>query len=620
MANDRDEPGAAPAQGPKVVPEAARRVPAPHAIQVEALAALENTRAAGNTVGLVVLATGLGKTWLGAFDTNRAEYLRVLFVAHREEILTQARDTFALIRPDARLGFYTGIEKVQEADIVFASIQTLGRRQHLQNFAPDSFDYIVVDEFHHAAARSYRGLLDHFVPKFLLGLTATPERTDGGDLLTLCQENLVYRCDLAEGIRRGLLCPFRYFGVPDDVDYSNIPWRSSRFDEEALTTAVATETRARNVLEQYRKRGGKRTLAFCCSQRHADFMASFFRAQGLRAVAVHAGPGSASRAVSLAQLQSGDLDIVCAVDIFNEGVDLPLVDTVMMLRPTESRIIWLQQFGRGLRTAREKETLTVIDYIGNHRTFLQKVRALFDLGSGYDEIARVLKQASADRLTLPPGCEVTYDLVAVDILRSLLPVRATEAAMVDAYYDEFKERHGVRPLAVEVFHDCGHLRNIRQHAGSWLAFVDSKGDLHARQQQLLRDLGAFLNNLEVTPMTRSFKMLTLQAMLHRDALPGAIGIGELASEFARLAGRCAALKADVGVSLLDGTQLRKYLEKNPVAAWTEGKGTGGNAYFAYAGGVFRSTFDVPAELRADFREMVSELVAWRLAEYLQRGG
>jgi superfamily II DNA or RNA helicase len=577
MKNESKAQGRASAPGPaaEVTPEAPPFVPEPHTIQVEALDALQATRAAGNKAGLVVLATGLGKTWLSAFDTSRPEYPRVLFVAHREEILTQARETYRQIRPDARLGLYTGTEKVPEADVVFASIQTLGQRRHLQNFAPHIFDYIVVDEFHHAAASTYRRLLDHFVPKFLLALTATPERSDGGDLLALCQENLVYRCDVAEGIRRGLLCPFHYFGVPDDIDYRNIPWRNSRFDEEALTAAVATAARARNVLEQYRKRAGKRTLAFCCSQRHADFMATYFREQGLRAVAVHSGPATAPRAASLEQLEAGNLDIVCAVDMFNEGIDLPLADTVMMLRPTESRIIWLQQFGRGLRTAIGKNHLTVIDYVGNHKAFLLKVRALFELGQGYAEIARVLDQVSANRMALPPGCEVTYDLVAVDILRGLLPTQITEAAMGEAYYDDFKERHERRPLAVEALHDGYNPRSIRQSEESWLAFVDSKGDLNPIQQQLLRDHGALLNALEATTMTRSFKMLTLLAMLHRDALPGTIDIGELISEFARLAGRSAALKADVAVPLDDARQMRKYLEKNPIAAWTEGKGTGG---------------------------------------------
>jgi superfamily II DNA or RNA helicase len=165
-----------------------------------------------------------------------------------------------------------------------------------------SFDYVVIDEFHHAAAVTYRRVLDHFEPRFLLGLTATPERTDGGDLLALCQENLVYRCDLFRAIELGLLSPFHYFGVPDEVDYSNIPWRSSRFDEAALTEAVATSSRAQNALEQWRQRGGSRTLAFCCSQRHSDFMQAFFQEAGVKAVSVHAGSTSATRSDSLYKL------------------------------------------------------------------------------------------------------------------------------------------------------------------------------------------------------------------------------------------------------------------------------------------------------------------------------
>jgi diadenosine tetraphosphate (Ap4A) HIT family hydrolase/HKD family nuclease len=191
---------------PIEIPPEPRQVPTPHAVQQEALAALAGTRAAGNTAGLVVLATGLGKTWLSAFDSNRPEYRRILFVAHREEILNQSLRTFRAIRPEARLGLYTGQGRDPHADVLFASIQTLGRAAHLERFGREAFDYLVVDEFHHAAAPTYRRLIDYFRPKFLLGLTATPERTDGGDLLALCQENLVYRCDLIEGARRDLLC------------------------------------------------------------------------------------------------------------------------------------------------------------------------------------------------------------------------------------------------------------------------------------------------------------------------------------------------------------------------------------------------------------------------------
>jgi superfamily II DNA or RNA helicase len=503
--------------------------------------------------------------------------------------------------------------------VLFASIQTLGRLIHLRYFAPDVFDYIVIDEFHHAAAATYRRLLGHFTPKFLLGLTATPERADGGDLLALCQENLVYRCDLAQGIERGLLCPFRYFGVPDDVDYQNIPWRSSRFDEEALTAAVATQKRAENVLEQHRLRAGKRTLAFCCSQCHADFMAQFFQKHDIRAAAVHSGPGSSPRAASLEQLEAGKLDVVCCVDMFNEGVDLPQVDTVLMLRPTESPVLWLQQFGRGLRLAEGKDFLRVIDYIGNHRTFLLKVRALFALGSGDAEVARILTQYSANQLTLPPGCEVTYDLQAIDILKDLLRLGRREE-MLEAYYQDFKERYGERPRAAEALHAGYDPRSVRARYASWLGFVQAMQDLNEGQRRVLGEAGTFLTEVEKTEMTKSFKMVVLRAMLNRDALPGEISLDELTVEFARVARQSAALRKDVAENLDDRVRLRPYLEKNPVAAWVGGKGTGGQPYFTLAGETFRSTFTVPPELKAEFQELAGELVEWRLAAYLGRGG
>lgn len=219
--------------------------PEPHAIQRAALTALRQTRDRGHKAGLVVLATGLGKTWTAAFDGQ--SFARNLFVAHREEILSQAMSAFRRIRPEARLGRFDGETKDAGTDILFASIQTLGRVGHLRRFAPDAFDYVIVDEFHRAAAASYRALLDHFTPRFLLDLTATPDRSDGADLLALCGDNLVYHCDLFDGIEAGLLSPFNYMGVPDDVDYAQIPWRSSQFGPAALEAALATEARAANA-------------------------------------------------------------------------------------------------------------------------------------------------------------------------------------------------------------------------------------------------------------------------------------------------------------------------------------------------------------------------------------
>lgn len=603
--------------------------PEPHAVQKEALAALEATRAAGHGAALVVLATGLGKTWLSAFDSDRPEFRRILFVAHREEILTQALTTFRTIRPYANLGYYTGRERAPEADVLFASIQTLGRERHLQRFDPREFDYIIVDEFHHAAAQSYRRVLDYFEPAFLLGLTATPDRTDGRDLLALCEHNLVYRCDLAEGIRRGLLSPFAYYGVPDDVDYSQIPWRSTRFDEEALTAAVATQARARNALEQYRRLGGIRTLGFCVSKRHADFMAEFFRAAGVRAVAVHSGEGSAPRARSLEELEAGELDVVFAVDIFNEGVDLPAIDTILMLRPTESRILWLQQFGRGLRH-RPGKTLQVIDYIGNHRVFLTKTRALFDLGSGDRAVAYALEQLEAGVMELPPGCSVTYELEAVEILRGLLRAPSGQGDRLRAYYEEYRIAHGTRPRAMEVFDDGFDPRSARTGYGSWLDFVHAMGDLTPEQVETRERVGGFLAGLETTGMTKSYKMLVLQAMLAEDALPGRIGIEQLVERFGELARRDAVLRTELGEAVEDAAALgggsspdqtralRDLIVRNPIAAWTGAGALGETRYFTFSGRELSTTFAVPDELRVPLQELVRELVEWRLGVYLSR--
>ncbi|MEZ4416162.1 MAG: DUF3427 domain-containing protein [Gemmatimonadota bacterium] len=594
-------------------------VPVPHEIQLRALEALERTRADGNSAGLVVLATGLGKTWLSAFDSERLGARRILFVAHREEILGQAMKTFRRIRPTATLGHYSGKAKAPDAEILFASIQTLSRWNHLQRFDPKEFDYIVVDEFHHAAARSYRKVIGYFEPRFLLGLTATPERTDGSDLLALCGDNLVYRADVADGIRRDLLCPFDYYGVPDQVDYDQIPWRSRRFDEEALTRAVATQARAENALEQLQKRGGERTVAFCVSQRHADFMAESLSQQGLRAVAVHAGSSSAPRAHSLERLEAGELDVICSVDMFNEGVDLPQVDTVLMLRPTESRILWLQQFGRGLRW-REGKRLKVIDYIGNHRVFLTKAQALFDLGNADRDVAMMLEQQEAGTLELPPGCSVTYELEVRDILRSLLKT-TTAGEQLEEYYRDFRELRGVRPLASEAFLDGYNPRSTKKGGyGSWLDFVQAMGDLSEPQRQVGERIGAFLDQLDSTPMTKSYKMLVLQAMLSEGALPGRIGIERLVERFAHHARRYTALRTELGAPLEDAAALRKLIEKNPIAAWVSGAGTGQTSYFSYEEGVFSTTFSVPEELEETAADLAAELVEWRLMEYLHRTG
>ncbi len=594
--------------------------PAPHRIQREALDALEDTRAQGYRAGLVVLATGLGKTWLSAFDSKRPEFKRVLFVAHREEILAQALATFRRIRPQDHLGLYSGQGHDPHADVLFASVQTLGRDHHLQRFEPDAFDYVVIDEFHHATARTYRRIIDYFEPKFTLGLTATPERMDGGDLLALCQYNRVYRCDIPRAIELNLLCPFHYYGIPDDVDYRQIPWRNRRFDIEALTLHWATQRRAQNALEQHRAKAGLRTLAFCCSTEHANFMRDFFIEAGLRAAAVHSGSGADGRVLSLEALGKGTLDIVFAVDMFNEGVDVPEIDTVFMLRPTESKILWLQQLGRGLRWT-EGKVLQVIDYIGNHRAFRMKPEVLFEvlmgIGPGRGEVARALHRVCSGEAVLPPGCEITYELETLDILEQVVG-SVPERSQLETYYGDFRVLNGRRPGAMELF-DAGYdPKDLLPQ--TWLQFVSLQEPAWYADQRLWLEgpVGQFLESLEGTQMTKSYKMLVLYAMLDEDCLPGAIGIGELSTSFIRLVRRSPLWQNDISVNLNDVNEVRKLLINNPIAAWCGGKGTGGTPYFSFEDSIFRFLLAVPAVQIVAFQEWVREIIDWRLAEYVRR--
>jgi len=588
-------------------------VPTPNEVQREALTALCDTRDEGNMAGLVVLATGIGKTWLAAFDS--LDFGKVLFVAHREEILNQAQGSFRRIRPDADFGRFGGGSYDENIDVLFASIQTLGKQRYLDRFATDAFDYIVVDEFHHASAKTYRRLIDHFEPKFLLGLTATPERSDGGDLLSLCGENLVYRCDLHEGVRRELLCPFHYFGVADEVDFQNIPWRSGKFDPTQLEAALATSARAKKALTEWREKSQERTLAFCVSVRHADFMRDYFTDRGVRAVSVHSGEGSASRTQSLADLEAGTIDVIFTVDMFNEGVDLPSIDTVLMLRPTESKIMWLQQLGRGLRKWNDKK-LNIIDFIGNHRTFLQSALILLESEGSYKgDVLSSLAALMDGSIELPPGCFVEYDLESINILRAL----AQPSGQVDQvihWFRVFTELNGRRPLANEAWHEGYDPKKVRSSYASWFGLVESEQELTAEESSAFTEHRALLESIETTQMTKSFKMVTLLAMIADEAFPGSISIDRLVDQVLRIASRIKILHNEFGPALGDRRAMKKLLEDNPISAWVGGKGTSKVPYFSYENGSFSTNFD--SNNPAGLVSLVQEICDYRLSQYIAR--
>jgi superfamily II DNA or RNA helicase/diadenosine tetraphosphate (Ap4A) HIT family hydrolase/HKD family nuclease len=602
-----------------VVPEPPATPPAPRPVQRQALAALEQTRLRGFRRGLVVMATGLGKTWLAAFDVARPQFRRVLFVAHREEILRQSLEVFRRVQPDADLGLYYGGERQPEARVLFASVQTLAANLH--RFAPGRFDYVVVDEFHHAAARSYRRVIDYFQPGFLLGLTATPNRMDSADLLALCSDNLVHECPLTEGVERGDLSPFRYFGIADNVDYTPIPWRGGRFDLAALTEAVETQERAQHALDVWRDKVGGRTIAFCVTVTHADFMAEFFRRNGVAAVAVHSGPTSAPRAGSVERLRAGELQVICTVDVFNEGLDVPEVDTVLMLRPTESPVVFLQQLGRGLRRSDGKDALTVIDFIGNHRSFLIKPRTLLALGTGGEPgTGKVLRAMRAGDFGLPPGCSATYDVELVDILRKL--ARVGERSALEDYCRSYADERGHRPSAVQTYEAGYNPSSARAQHGHWFAFLDDIDLLAEQEREVVRRHADVLTGIEKEPITKSYKLVTLQALLQMNALRTGADVAEIAWTAHRIVTGDPRLLADTtsaempDPASVNADTWRDYWLNWPLSAWAGRLRGASTGWFRIDGRRFVPAFQVAVDVGETFDAMVEELVDYRLARYL----
>ena len=389
----------------------------PNEVQVEALVALKKSRNELNQdKGLVVMATGMGKTILSALDVKELNPKKILFVAHRDLIIKKSKETFEYFMPNKKYGFYMGKDKDEKKDFIFASIQTLGKKKQLERFKKDNFDYIIVDEFHHVGAKSYNGLVDYFKPKFFLGLTATPNRTDNIDIMKFCGDNLIYEKGLIDGVNLKILCNFDYIGINDKyVDYTKITWKGKKFDEIQLEKQLNKPKRATYVYENWLEHKQVRTLAFCASIDHCEYMKNFFINKGIRAVSVHS-ESKTNRTLAIKMLNENTIDIIFSVDLFNEGVDIPAIDTILMLRPTESKIIFIQQFGRGLRKAKTygKKFVRVIDFIGNHKSFLEKPAALFNFNTDANSVGKFIQNYNDNKLNLPDESRVFYDPESID--------------------------------------------------------------------------------------------------------------------------------------------------------------------------------------------------------------
>ena len=603
-----------------VVPDSFEEEPPPQptSIQVSALDKLIETRAENFKRGLVVLATGLGKTWLAAFDAQAIGARKVLFVAHREEILSQTADTFLRIRPNARVGYYTGQKRDIDCEILCASIQTLGRSNHLETFAPDHFDYIVVDEFHHAAAPSYRRLLNHFEPRFLLGLTATPDRSDQSDILSLCDDNLVYTCNLFDGIRSGLLSPFHYYGIFDEsVNYAEIPWRNGRFDPDSLSNKLATLGRAKHALKEWRRLKQQRTLAFCVSIKHAEFMADQFTRAGVIAKAVYGG-STLGRAEALELLASGEIEVLFSVDLFNEGMNLPLIDTIMMLRPTESSILFLQQLGRGLRKAEGKDKVVVLDFIGNHKSFFHKPQALFQCGTAFTRMADFARKAEQNKLDLPEGCFVNFDLQIIDFLKRL------EGTTLADEFEALEQSLGRRPTMSEAYRAGMSMSSVRKQYGGWLLMLKDLGKLSEEEAQTVDNRQTLFEEFETTAMTLSFKMVLAEAFQELNGWFDPPTLSVLAERSWDVLQRRRNLRSDIpdefqGESAKTSSAWLRYWRGNPVKAWLgENLKDPEKSFFELADDRFKAKLSVDSATAETFQRLLQEIIDYRLASYENR--
>lgn len=396
----------------------------PFPYQQEILDAVEAERVVHDRHrNLIVAATGTGKTVIAALDYRRMcvgnERPSLLFVAHRREILEQSQRTYREVLGDASFGeLYVGGARPERWQHVFASVQSL-TSYGIETIPRDAYDIVVIDEFHHAEAKTYRRILDHLQPRELLGLTATPERTDGTDVRRFFDNRTAAELRLWDALGADLLCPFHYFVAADGTDLRGLAWKRGRYDEGELDNLfTGNDARARIVLNELRDKvadiGAMRALAFCVSVAHAEYMARVFRDAGIPALAVSGETARGDRADALRALREREVNILFAADLFNEGLDIPSVDTVLFLRPTESSTVFLQQLGRGLRRTHDKAVLTVLDFVGFHRQefrFDSKLRAL--TGTRRTDLVKAVKDGFP---FLPPGCSIQMDQQAQAIV------------------------------------------------------------------------------------------------------------------------------------------------------------------------------------------------------------
>ncbi|GEK81351.1 DUF3427 domain-containing protein [Agrococcus baldri] len=528
----------------------------PNAMQQEALLAIDSIRKEGKRRAVVISATGTGKTILSALDVRSVSPKRLLFVVHREQILDRAIEEFRRVMeaPADQFGKLTGTSKQTGARYLFATVQTLARSDVLNTFAPEAFDYILLDEVHRAGAKQHRAVIDHFKPEFLLGMTATPERSDGFNVFELFDFNVPYEIRLNKALEADMLAPFHYYGVTD-VEFAD----GSTIDELSSVSKLASSIRVNHIVDAITTYGhagvGVRGLMFCSRKDEAYELSAALNEQviyghRLRTVALTGDDSIERRERIVEQLEAGELDYILTVDIFNEGVDIPSVNQVVMLRQTQSAIVFVQQLGRGLRKAPGKDYLVVIDFIGNYaNNYLIPVALFGDESLNRESVRQHL--VSAEEVGVIAGMSsVRFDRIAqARVLHSISQTKFDSWQNLKAAIDTLANRLGHTPALMDFLRfETTDPVVVATKAGNYPALVErlvkEGAGLTEAESRSLNLLSA-----EVLPAKRRTELLMLQLLLTR----GRMTFDQLRSEFAsaEVAGSAAAVESAAGTLTLD---------------------------------------------------------------------
>ncbi|MCR4939323.1 MAG: DEAD/DEAH box helicase [Treponemataceae bacterium] len=499
----------------------------PNSMQEEAMVALHNLREENQNRALLIAATGTGKTYLSIFDVNQVKPKKVLYVAHRDMILDKSENSFRNILPDIKTGFLNGNKKDLSADYLFASVFTLAKEETLKSFKKDEFDYIIIDEVHHAGAESYKKVIDYFEPKFLLGLTATPERTDGFDIFSMFQNNIAYEIRLQKAMEADLLCPFHYYGLSDlTVDGQEIDEKSD-FSKLICDERVKHIERSINLYRNfaYPVKG----LIFCSRVEEAKELSQKLNKDGYYTKYLTGENSDSERESVIQELESDEnpLQYIISVDIFNEGVDIPSVNQVVMLRPTQSAIIFVQQLGRGLRKSKGKSYVSVIDFIGNYENnFFIPIALYGDNSYNKDNLRKAMSTGSAG---LPGTSTVQITEIARQrIYQAISETNFTQLKLLKNEYNKLKIRLARIPTMMDfVNNDFIDPHLFIDYAGSYYEFLKKMDKEYTDLESKHRTSLQFIS-LEFAHGFRMHELLLLKLLIESDKIPFEKYLQELA--------------------------------------------------------------------------------------------